>query len=424
MVEKTSQAFTIDPRQAGRTLTRVAALAALLNLFLAGAKYLLGIYSGSLYLKADALHSLTDVLGSVSVWLGLKFAERKTPSFPYGLYKLENLASLVSAGFIFLAAYEIIRHALVGSSHIVAERVPLAILGLLLMALVTWLFSRWELRIAQKTGSPSLAADAQHMTTEFLATGVVLSGLIGGAFHLPWMDQVAALLIAFIIARIGLGIVVDSLKVLLDVGLEPEVLTKIADLIRSFPEVVEIKRLTGRRSGRFRFVEAEIVLDTPSLEEAHEIVTMIEEEIYDLFPDIDRVVIHFEPPVVERLIVAIPVEENGHRIAPHFGCAPAFLFWEIRCTETPRVIREWRLPNPFAQEERRRGVKVAEWLHEQGAEAVVITKEETRERGFIYALSALGLRPIFRPGYDLETLRRDPPCPPSAQALKTNRTLR
>jgi len=415
-VEKTSRiSEEVDPRPAGKSLTRVAALAAFLNLLLAGTKYFLGFYTGSLSLKADALHSLTDVLGSVSVWLGLKFAERKTPSFPYGLYKLENLASLVSAGFIFLAAYEIVRHALRGSSHVSAERVPVAILGLLLMALILWFFSRWELRLAKETGSPSLAADAQHLTTEFLSTAVVLAGLIGGAFHLHWMDRTAALFIALIIARIGWDIVVDSLKVLLDVGLEPEVLTKIADLIRSFPEVVEIKRLTGRRSGRFRFVEAEIVLDTSSLEEAHEIVTMIEEEIYDLFPDIDRVIIHFEPPVLERLVVAIPVE-NGHRIATHFGCAPAFLFWEIQCSPRPRILREWRLPNPFAKEEKRRGVRVAEWLHDQGAEAVIIAKEEFKEKGFVYALSALGLRTIFKPGFDLETLRQDLPCPPQKRA--------
>ena len=402
----------IDPKQAGRTLLRVAALAALLNLLLAVAKYVLGRYAGSLSLQADALHSLTDVLGSLSVWLGLKFAERKSPSFPYGLYKLENLASLVSAAFIFLAAYEIIRHAWEGGSIIRAERVPLAAGGLLVMALITWLFARWELKLAKQTGSPSLAADAQHMTTEFLSTGVVFLGLIGGALGLSWADRVAAVGVALFIVHIGYEIMLDSLKVLLDVGLEPEILTRIADLIRSFPEVIEIKRLTGRRSGRFRFVEAEIVLDVHSLEEAHELVTLIEEEIYDLFPEIDRVVIHFEPPATERLVLAIPVEANGQKIVEHFGCAPAFLFWEISCHPEPKILSEKLLPNPFLQEERRKGVRVAEWLHDQGAEAVLIPKEEPKERGFFYALSALGIKPIFRPQISLEELRRHLPCPP------------
>ena len=241
--------------ESGKLLARVALGAALLNLLLAASKYLLGRYTGSLALCADALHSLTDVVGSVSVFVGLKFAERKTKSFPYGLYKLENLVALVTSAFIFLAAYEILHQAFSGESIIVPARVPLAALGLLLMALATWGFSRWELSLARRSGSPSLAADAQHLTTELLATGVILVGLVAGAFKIHFADRLAAVFIALLIIKIGLEIAIESLKVLLDAGLEPEVIARIADLIRSFPEVVEIKTLTGRRSGRFRFVE-------------------------------------------------------------------------------------------------------------------------------------------------------------------------
>lgn len=402
----------IDPRETGRLLARTALGAALLNLLLAAAKYFLGRYTGSLALCADALHSLTDVVGSLSVFVGLKFAERKTRSFPYGLYKLENLVALITACFIFLAAYEILHQAFHGESVIIPSRVPLAAGGLLLMALATWLFSRWELAWARKSGSPSLAADAQHLTTELLATGVILVGLIAGAFHVHLADRLAAIFIAGLIIKIGFDIAVESLKVLLDAGLEPEIIARIADLFRAFPEVVEIKNLTGRRSGRFRFVEAEIVLDVSSLEEAHEIVSCIEEEIYDCFPDIDRVIVHFEPPQIERFCLAVPVEEGGKEISTHFGCAPAFLLLDIRCKPEPHLEAERLLPNPFATEEKRRGVKVAEWLAKEGAEAVIIPKEEITERGFFYALLALGLRPILRPGLTLKELRKSPPCPP------------
>ncbi len=411
-VEDALGAKTIDPRQTGSLLARVALFAALFNLFLAGSKYLLGRYTGSLALCADAIHSLTDVVGSLSVFVGLKFADRKTKTFPYGLYKLENLVALVTAGFIFLAAYEILSQAFRGESIIIPSRVPLAAVGLFLMALATWLFSHWELKLARISGSPSLAADAQHMTTELLATGVILAGLIGGAFHLPLADRLAAVFIAGLIGKIGFDIAIESLKVLLDAGLEPETMTRIADLMRTFPEVVEIKNLIGRRSGRFRFVEAEIVLDVPSLEEAHEIVTLIEEEIYDLFPEIDRVIIHVEPPHVERYKLAIPVDQKGQKISTHFGCAPAFLILEITCKPTPTLKSEDLLSNPYASEERRRGVRVAEWLAKNGVDAVLIPRKDVSERGFFYTLLALGLRPVLRPDVTLEALRRHPPCPP------------
>ena len=403
---------TINPKEAGAALAKAAALAVCLNLFLAASKFLLGRFCGSLALQADALHSLTDVVGSLSVLLGVKFSARKSASFPYGLYKLENLAALISALFIFGAAYEIVKGALYHSSPIVTARVPLAAGGLILMGLSTWLFSRWEERLARASGSPSLAADAEHMKSEFLTLGVILVGLIGGALGVSWADRLAAVLVALFILKMGGHILIDALKVLLDAGLEPETATRIADLIRAFPEVVEIKRLTGRRSGRFRFVEAEIVLDVTTLEEAHELVTMIEEEIYDHFPDIDRVIIHFEPPRVEEYVLAVPVEEN--EISPHFGCARAFLLLTIDCRgEKGRVLEETLVENPFFREEKRKGVKVAEWLHEKGAQAVLIPKdrEEVKSRGFLYALAALGIRPYFRPGLSLKELKDEPPCP-------------
>ncbi len=375
-------------------------------------KYLLGKYTGSIALCADAIHSLTDVVGSVSVFIGIKFAERKTKTFPYGLYKLENLVALITSGLIFLASYEILDQVFHGKSIIIPSRVPLAAVGLFLMACSTWLFSRWELKWAKKSGSPSLAADAQHLTTELLATGVILCGLVGGGLNIPWADRLAAVFIAILIIKIGLDIAIESLKVLLDASIEPETIAKIADLIHNFPEVVKIKSLIGRRSGRFRFVEAELIFDVSSLEEAHYIATCIEEEIYDFFPDIDRVIIHFEPPHLDELKLAVPLKENKEEISLHFGCTPFFLILEIDCKPYPKIKAEKILKNPYFSDEKRRGVRVAEWLAKEGVEALIIPREKVSERGFFYALLALGIRPLIRPGMTLEDLRKAPPCPP------------
>ncbi|HQN19109.1 MAG TPA: cation transporter, partial [Syntrophobacteraceae bacterium] len=74
-------------------------------------KYLLGEVSGSMALKADAVHSLADVISSLSILGGILIADRKTKTFPLGLYKVENLVSLLSSLFIFFAAYEIAHEA-------------------------------------------------------------------------------------------------------------------------------------------------------------------------------------------------------------------------------------------------------------------------------------------------------------------------
>ncbi|MBW2090088.1 MAG: cation transporter [Deltaproteobacteria bacterium] len=82
---------------------KVAALAVAIHVVLFGIKYIFSTLSGSIALKADAFHSLSDVVASSTVFIGLIIAKRKTKSFPYGLYKVENLVSVMVAIAIFYA---------------------------------------------------------------------------------------------------------------------------------------------------------------------------------------------------------------------------------------------------------------------------------------------------------------------------------
>ncbi len=74
---------------------RIALLAIAVNLFIFGIKYVSASASGSIALKAEAFHTLADFVASLTVFAGLKIAKRKTKSFPYGLYKIENLMSVI-----------------------------------------------------------------------------------------------------------------------------------------------------------------------------------------------------------------------------------------------------------------------------------------------------------------------------------------
>ena len=91
---------------------KVALLSCLVNGFLMTAKYFLGEVSGSMALKADAVHSLADVVSSLSILGGILISDRKTKTFPFGLYKVENLVALLSSFFIFFAASEIANEAI------------------------------------------------------------------------------------------------------------------------------------------------------------------------------------------------------------------------------------------------------------------------------------------------------------------------
>lgn len=72
---------------------RTAWLSVLINLLLTSIKSGLALLTGSLAIKADAIHSLSDVISSLIVVTGIKISQRSSRRFPYGLYKVENLVN-------------------------------------------------------------------------------------------------------------------------------------------------------------------------------------------------------------------------------------------------------------------------------------------------------------------------------------------
>ena len=143
------------------------------NLVLVGVKFGLSLLSGSVALIADAIHSLTDVISSVTVFAGIKISKRKSKNFPYGLYKVENFVSLLSSIFIFLAGYEIVHATFFKQHSLKIDYLPYAMAGVLLTMGITFAFSRYELRQGKEIGSPSLIADAEHIKTDILSSAII-----------------------------------------------------------------------------------------------------------------------------------------------------------------------------------------------------------------------------------------------------------
>lgn len=52
-------------------------------------KYFLGIFSGSLALIADSIYSVSDIVGSIAIFAGLKISKRKSKIFRMDSIKLK-----------------------------------------------------------------------------------------------------------------------------------------------------------------------------------------------------------------------------------------------------------------------------------------------------------------------------------------------
>jgi len=264
-----------------------------INLLLSLIKIAGGMISGSAALTADGVHSLSDLAASLSVYVGIIIANKKSTMFPHGLYKVENLVALLSAFAIFFAGYEIAKDVLFGEgSEIKNLTVALVVIGITVV--ITYLYSRWERQKAIELNSPSLLADSEHIKTDFYTALVVLVGVLGQYFGYPIVEKIAVVIVVYFIFHSGFDILKESVKVLLDASLDHESIDKVREILNEEPHIHEIKKITGRNSGSFKFVQLDLDLKTDSLSEAHEIVHMLEDKIKDEMPFVEKVVIHFE----------------------------------------------------------------------------------------------------------------------------------
>jgi cation diffusion facilitator family transporter len=377
-----------------RQIHRIALFAFLLNLVLAAGKGVLAVTSGSLAVTASAIDSGTDCIASVALYAGLRLSTKKTPAFPLGLYKIENVISVIVALFIFLAGYEIARQAFTPVSGM--PDISLAVVVFMALGTAATLaFGRYALRAGRRTGSPTLAAEGRHRQVDALSSALVLVSVTLGyaGVHLELfgitLDQAAAVLVLFFIAHAGWELLSDGMRVLLDASVDPQTLVDVQEIIEGEPMVAEVRSLVGRNAGRFRFLQADVTLRTDDLQKAQQVGEQIERRVRDRVPRVERLTLHYEPQRRSRTRIAAPLADRSGEISEHFGEAPYFALVVLRLADGS-VESEEILENPCTRVEKAKGICVAEWLVGQNVDEVLL-RSEIRHRGPGYVFSDAGV---------------------------------
>jgi len=391
--------------QETKVIRRVALYAFLLNLGLAVMKGFLAFFSSSLAVTAGAIDSGTDAAASLVLYGGLKLSTKKTPAFPLGLYKIENLISVFVALSIFFAGYEIAREVLAGASG--PPEISAAVVLLLLLGVAaTFFFGRYALAVGRRTGSPTLIAEGRHRQVDVLSSIVVLVSVLPGyfgwdlSFYGISIDEVAAVVVLIFIARAGWELLSDGMRVLLDASLDFETMDKVRSILNEHPTVVKIDSLLGRNAGRFRFLQAGIILRTGDLEKAHQISQILEEEIRRNVPHVERVTIHYEPQPRTHARIAVPLTERSGKVSGHFGESPYFALVTVRLSDRQVESKEI-LENPHKDVETAKGIRVAEWLVGENVDHVVMSEDLSR-KGPGYVLSNAGVQSTVTAAHTLD----------------------
>ena len=190
-----------DSAREAKIIRRITFAAFVLNLALALVKSLIAVRSASVAVTASVIDSLSDSVASLAVLGGVLLSSRKSKRFPFGMYKIENLISVVIAIFIFIAGYEIGRTVVLGGNAARPDITLSTVVILALSAVAVFAFGRLAAYQGERTGSPTLKAEGKHRKIDALSSVVVLSSALlsffGVELSVTWIsfDRIAAAII-------------------------------------------------------------------------------------------------------------------------------------------------------------------------------------------------------------------------------------
>ncbi|MBX3147608.1 MAG: cation transporter [Gemmatimonadales bacterium] len=271
-----------------------------LNAGLAVVKLTAGILGNSYALVADAVESITDLVGSAIVWGGLRISGRQADRhFPFGYGRIEALTTIVVGLMLLAAAVGIAIEAVreIRTPHHAPAPFTLVVLVAVVAVKVAW--SRHVMRVARQAGSGLVAADAWHHQSDAITSVAAFLGisiaLIGGQ---GWesADDYAALLASGLIFWNGLGIVRPAVAELMDRAPSDELLAEIDRAARTVPEVLATEKIRARKIGTVLAIELHVQSDPAlSLHEAHIVSGKVKSAIRRDLPAAHDVLVHMEP---------------------------------------------------------------------------------------------------------------------------------
>ena len=286
-------------------LTKVTLLGSVGNLALLSFKFVAGIVAGSSAMVADAVHSLSDFLTDLIVLVFVRIgAKPQDESHDYGHGKFETLATLfVALALVGAAIGIIVSGSLKIARWLQGETLEtpgmLALWAALLSILVKEILFRYTIAKGRALESPAVIANAWHHRSDALSSIGAAIG-IGGAILLGqrWavLDPLASIVVGGMLVKVAWDLLKVSTGELTDSSLSAETEREIEDIFRSFPQVSEPHNLRTRRIGNRIAIESHVRLDGGmTLDEAHDIVSAIEDRIRERFGHGTIVTIHMEP---------------------------------------------------------------------------------------------------------------------------------
>ncbi len=283
----------------GRKL-RAATISVISNTTLTLLKLIIGVWSGSVSILSEAVHSATDLVASGIALFSVRASDTPPDSeHPFGHGKIESISGLMESMLIFGAAGYILDQIVQRLRTPTPPVYHTLSVGMGVMAFsmaCNFLISRYLFSISRETDSEALRADASHLRADVLTSmGVFIGLLLVRVTGLVWLDPLVAGIVACILLATAYRLMRDAIQLLLDVRLPESEEMAIRIILENDSRVLGYHKLRSRKSGSQRHADVHVQLDDDiALVEAHQISEELEDAVRAALPTI-FINIHIEP---------------------------------------------------------------------------------------------------------------------------------
>ncbi|MHC4571661.1 MAG: cation diffusion facilitator family transporter [Planctomycetota bacterium] len=278
----------------------VTNLGIVVNIALSIIKTAVGLLFGSIALVADGIHSLSDMTTDIAVLLGVYFGSKEPDeSHPYGHGRIETFAGVFIALVLIFGGAAMIYYAAIDITR-GGVRIPrTAVLIVAIISIVSKeLLYKATRKIAIKSHSSALYANAWHHRSDALSSVAVLIGFLSLKVGFSYGDQIAAIAVGLMIILVGVRIISDCLHELTESAVDQGTIEHIENIISDNSSIRQWHKLRSRMVGREVFLDLHIVVDPDlNITAAHKISENLENALHEQIARPVNITVHVEPDI-------------------------------------------------------------------------------------------------------------------------------
>jgi len=297
------------------------------NIILSVVKTTFGVLGHSPALLAEGINSISDVAYYVVASIFVRLANKPADSeHPYGHRQLEDIASLVVGAFVVATAVKVFWDSidkiwdLLDGELTTLGAHPFALwvaLGTVIIKIFLFYYVR---RLGRETRNPIVEALAYDHRNDIFSASAASVGIFLGQRGLPWVDPLAGALVALLILRTGIFILRESSMELMSAVPSRELAKQIQTVLRKIKQVKQLEELQAHRFGPHIVINLTIGIEgSLTVKQGDQIATSVETLIYETFPNILRIHVHYHPADKqhENMTIDQIISEGQQHVSPY-----------------------------------------------------------------------------------------------------------